>query len=130
MRRSELLTMEWCNVDLGQRYVLLTVTKNGEPRSVPLSTKAVLILEGLPKVIGGMVFPVSASALKGAWERACARAGISDLHFHDLRHEATSRIALKLPNLIELASVTGHKDVRMLGRYYHPRAAELALKLG
>lgn len=78
----------------------------------------------------GLIFPVTVSALKHAWERACATADIVNLHFHDLRHEATSRIAQKLPNHIELASVTGHKDFRKLGRYYHPRASELALKLG
>ena len=130
MRRTEILTMEWCNVDLVQRVVFLPLTKNGEPRTVPLSTRAVAVLQQLPDAKFGLVFPVSASALKHAWERACATAGILDLHFHDLRHEATSRIAQKLPNLIELASVTGHKDVRMLRRYYHPRASELALKLG
>lgn len=51
-----------------------------------------------------------------------------DLHFHDLRHEATSRLAEKLA-MHELMKVTGHKSTRMLGRYYHPRAADLAEKL-
>jgi integrase len=130
MRRSELLTLDWANIDLVNRTVLLHMTKNGDPRTVPLSSKAVRILDTLPSEKSGPVFPTSASALKHSWERACITAGIKDLHFHDLRHEATSRIALRLPNLIELASVTGHKDVRMLGRYYHPRASELAKKLG
>jgi integrase len=58
------------------------------------------------------------------------KAGIQDLHFHDLRHEATTRLSEKLPNILELSSVTGHKDLRMLKRYYHPKAEELALKLG
>jgi integrase len=78
----------------------------------------------------GRAFPITANALKLAFERAVKRAGIEDLHFHDLRHEATSRLAEKLPNVIELAAVTGHKDLRMLKRYYHPRAEDLALKLG
>lgn len=52
-----------------------------------------------------------------------------DLHFHDLRHEATSRLAEKLA-MHELMKVTGHKSSRMLGRYYHPRAEDLAKKLG
>jgi integrase len=55
---------------------------------------------------------------------------LDDLRFHDLRHEATSRLAEKVPNLIELASITGHKDLQMLKRYYHPKAEDLALKLG
>ncbi len=51
-----------------------------------------------------------------------------DLHFHDLRHEATTRLAEKL-EMHELMKVTGHKTTRMLARYYHPRAADLAKKL-
>jgi integrase len=64
------------------------------------------------------------------WKRVCRKAGITNLHFHDLRHEATTRLANKLPNILELSAVTGHKDLRMLKRYYHPKAEELALKLG
>ena len=130
MRRGELLLLRWTNVDLNGRTAILHVTKNGDPRIVPLSTAAVSILSSMPRSLCGRIFPVSADALKHAWQRACKSAGIHDLHFHDLRHEATSRIAAKLPNLIELASVTGHRDVTMLARYYHPHAEELAQKLG
>jgi len=52
-----------------------------------------------------------------------------DLHFHDLRHEATSRLAEKL-EMHELMKVTGHKSSAMLARYYHPGAEDLAQKLG
>jgi len=52
-----------------------------------------------------------------------------DLNFHDLRHEAASRLAEKLTNILELSSVTGHRDLRMLKRYYHPGPEDLALKL-
>lgn len=136
MRRGELLALEWKNVDLKKRVALLEVTKNGDSRSVPLSSRAVAVLEGLKEKDGvqvlavGKVFRTTEAALKKAFERACERAGIDDFHFHDLRHEATSRLAEKLPNLIELAAVTGHKDLRMLKRYYHPRAEDLARKLG
>jgi integrase len=88
-----------------------------------------VILEGLPRSITGMVFPTSQSAVKQAFARACERAGIDDLHFHDLRHEGTSKMADKL-QLHELMKVTGHKDARMLARYYHPRTEDLAKKLG
>jgi len=60
---------------------------------------------------------------------AVKRAGIDDLKFHDLRHEATSRLAEKLA-LHELMKVTGHGSIRMLARYYHPRAEDMAKKLG
>lgn len=130
MRRGELLALAWENINLSKRTAYLPDTKNGETRTVPLSSRAIAVLSGLPRSIDGRVFPVTTNALKLAFERAVRRAGIEDFHFHDLRHEATSRLAEKLPNLIELASVTGHKDLRMLKRYYHPRAEDLALKLG
>jgi len=130
MRRGELLALRWKDINLSKRTAYLFMTKNGEARTVPLSSAAVAVLQALPRAIDGRVFPVTPNALKHAWERACEAAGIQDLHFHDLRHEAASRIAERLPNIIELAAVTGHKDVKMLARYYHPRAEELALKLG
>ncbi|MFZ5463765.1 MAG: tyrosine-type recombinase/integrase, partial [Pseudomonadota bacterium] len=80
-----------------------------------------------PLVLAGWRDRRLAAGCKGATVR---RAGIEDFHFHDLRHKATSRLAEKLPNVIELAAVTGHKDLRMLKRYYHPRAEDLARKLG
>lgn len=130
MRRGELLSLRWENVDLKKRVACLPETKNGETRNVPLSSCAVEILENLPRSIDGRVFPTTEDALKKAFSRARERAKINDLHFHDLRHEATSRLAEKLANVIELAAVTGHKDLRMLKRYYHPRAEDLAKKLG
>jgi len=131
MRLGELLALRWENVNLKEQTAYLPDTKNGESRTVPLSTRAVALLESLPsKGVDGPVFQVSSQAVKQAWSRALKRAGIKDLRIHDQRHEATSRLAEKLPNLIELAAVTGHKDLRMLKRYYHPRAADLAKKLG
>ncbi len=130
MRQGEMLALTWDNVDVKAQTAHLEDTKNGESRTVPLSSRAVALLDALPRSPAARVFPISAQAVKLAWGRACRRAGIEDLHFHDLRHEATSRLAEKLPNLIELAAVTGHLDPRMLKRYYHPRAEDLAKKLG
>ena len=130
MRRGELLALRWEHVDLKQRTAHLPETKNGGARTVPLSRRALAILKKLPHSPGGRVFPISAQAVQLAWGRACKRAGLDNLHFHDLRHEAASRLGEKLSNVLELAAVTGHKDLRMLKRYYHPRAADLAKKLG
>jgi integrase len=130
MRRGELLALTWENIHLDRRIAFLPDTKNGDSRTVPLSTTAINLLRQLPRSVVGPVFPITANALKLCFRRACIRAGIEDLHFHDLRHEATSRLAEKLTNILELSAVTGHKDLRMLKRYYHPRAEELALKLG
>lgn len=130
MRRGELLSLTWDNVDWSRSGVRLPITKNGDARNVPLSTVAVAILHSLPRSIDGRIFPITEAALKKAFTRACERAKIENLHFHDLRHEATSRLAEKLSNVMELAAVTGHKDLKMLKRYYHPRVEELARKLG
>lgn len=148
MRQGEIMSLAWANVDLDAATAHLPLTKNGEARTVPLSIKAVGVLRELPRSIDGRVFPITQNALKHAWlralfralkdyERDCKKAGrkpdpgfLNDLRFHDLRHEATSRIAEKLSNILELASVTGHKDLQMLKRYYHPRAEDLARKLG
>lgn len=130
MRRSELLALRWSDVFLADRYVQLHDTKNGESREVPLSTHAYKLLDGLPRHISGRVFPTTADAVKKAFTRAVERADLGNLHFHDLRHEATSRIAEKLENVLELSAVTGHKSLTMLKRYYHPRAKDLARKLG
>jgi integrase len=63
-------------------------------------------------------------------ERARVKAKLDDWHFHDLRHMAITRLAEKLPNLIELSAVSGHKSLAMLRRYYHPNPELLAEKLG
>ncbi|MCZ2172975.1 MAG: site-specific integrase [Burkholderiales bacterium] len=129
MRRGELLVLRWEDIDLRQRVAHLSDTKNGTSRDVPLSTAAVAVLKKLPRQISGRVFPITPTVITEGFERACERAEIEDLRFHDLRHEATSRLAEKLA-MHELMKVTGHKDPRMLARYYHPRAADLAKKLG
>ena len=130
MRRGELCRLRWEFIDLHGATAHIPHTKNGQARDVPLSSRAVAILHALPRRIDGRVFGLQPDSVTQAFERAADRAGIENLRLHDLRHEATSRLAEKLPNLIELAAVTGHKDLRMLKRYYHPRATDLAKKLG
>ena len=147
MRRGELFELRWKHVSLERRTAHLPATKNGFPRSLPLTPKAVELLRNLPRSLCGRVFPTTPDALKKAFVRGLARARtrylddcekasaapqedfLLDLRFHDLRHEATCRLATKLPNLIELASVTGHREVNMLKRYYNITAEELAAKL-
>lgn len=151
MRQGELLGLRWEHIDLKRRVAHLPETKNGDTRDVPLSSRAVAALETLPHAIKGQVFATTASALDQSWRRCVARsrrmyeaelkqAGVSDrdiaddplllnLTWHDLRHEGTSRLADKLA-MHELMKVTGHKDSRNLARYYHPKAEDLAKKLG
>ena len=74
-------------------------------------------------------YPIHFEGLKSLWRRAMKRADIQDLHFHDLRHESTSRFFELGLNVVEVAAITGHKDLKMLQRYTHLRAEDLARKL-
>jgi len=120
----------WKNVDLNRRTAHLPETKNGSARTVPLSSVAVEVLRGLPRSMDGRVFGTTYEAIHLSFVRACRRAGIEDLRFHDLRHEATSRLFEKGFNPMEVSSITGHKTLQMLKRYTHLRAEDLAKRLG
>jgi integrase len=130
MRQGEILSLRWLDIDLTKRTAHLETTKNGDRRTVPLSTRAVQILQEIPRSIDGQVFPMNRPALCANFESACKRANIEDLHFHDLRHTAITNMASKFSNILELSAVTGHRQLSMLKKYYHPRAEDLALKLG
>lgn len=130
MRRGELLSLRWEYIDLQARTAFLPDTKNGESRTVPLSSAAAQVLSELSKHISGAVIPVKFFSLDAAFKRACKRAGLQEVRFHDLRRTAITRMADKLPNVIELAAVSGHKSLMVLKRYYRPAPIDLAKKLG
>ena len=92
MRRAEILFLLWSNIYLEDRYLILPDTKNGEVRAVPLSTNAISILRSLVRNTD-KVFSIRPDTITRGFKRACKRAGLEDLRFHDLRHEATSRFA-------------------------------------
>ena len=130
MRRGELLSAEWRYLDIEHRTLHLPHTKNGFARTVPLSPSALTALQGLDTDHEGRIFPMSKVALKQAWGRLKRRAGVTDLRFHDFRHEAISRFFEMGLSLPEVASISGHRDPRMLLRYTHFEAATIARKLG
>ena len=131
MRRSELVSLEWQNVDLSQRVAHLPNTKNGDSRDVPLSTRAVQTLrQRVPGAGADRVFKSTQNALRLSWEHARHKAHLTDLRFHDLRHEAVSRLFEKGLNVVEVGTISGHKELRMLRRYTHLRASSLAERLG
>jgi len=130
MRRGEIIGLRWEHIDLQKRTAFVPITKNGQSRLVPLTVLALETLAKLPRSIDGRVFPVNGPMLSAAIERARIKADLKDWHFHDLRHMAITRLAEKLPNLIELSAVSGHKSLAMLKRYYHPNAEQLARKIG
>jgi len=129
MRQGELLGLTWSDVDLKRRVVHLDDTKSGDPRDVPLSSRAIEVLRSLPRQIDGRVFAVAQDRFIRGFAAACRRAGIEGLKFHDLRHEAASRLAERL-SAHELCKMLGWRTMQMALRYYHPRAEDLARKLG
>ena len=118
MRRSEILSLGWDDIDLEAQIATLAQTKNGSKREVPLTKLALEILNGLNHETD-YVFPISDNAFRLSWSRLIKRSGIKDLRFHDLRHEAVSRffeIGLSVP---EVGLISGHRDLRMLSSYIH-----------
>ena len=122
--------MRWDHLDRRARVLLIPETKTGTPRRVPLSTAALGVLDGLPRRLDGRVWGMRPDSISQAFERVCKVAGIEGLTFHDLRHEATSRLFEKGLNPMEVAAITGHKTLQMLKRYTHLRAEDLVGRLG
>lgn len=121
--------LQWSEVNLKKRTAHLPETKNGNARTVPLSSRAVTVLEALPRNLDGRVFGVTYEGIHQSYVRACRRAGIKGLTFHDLRHEAITRLAEQGLTIMELQAISGHKTMQMLLKYTHLRAEDLALKL-
>lgn len=130
MRRGEILTLEWRHVDLQRRTAHLPRTKNGYARTVPMTNGAMEVLLKQPRTFDSkLVFNVSSDALKMCWRRIMVKTELDDLHFHDFRHEAISRLFEMGLSMPEVALISGHRDPRMLMRYTHLVPYQLAQKL-
>lgn len=126
MRAGEIVKLRWEQIDLSNGVIRLSMTKNGDRRVVPLSEAAETLIRALPRpLLGGRLTGFhDSNGLGAAFRRACKRAGIIGLCFHDLRHEAASRLAPHMP-VATLAKVMGWKTLQMAMRYYNPSDAEL-----
>lgn len=125
MRRSEITGLTWDMIDFDKRTATLPKTKNGDKRDVPLSSKAIAILDvSQPKP-----FDVSPEVLTALFSKACKKAGIENANFHDSRHTAITKLA-KVLSPYELARMVGHKSLSMTLVYYNETASEIAKKLG
>ena len=125
MRQSEILRIQEQHINFELRTLLIPETKNGKPRTIPLSKLAFSILSTRVLSERGLIFPHTSSALRQSWRRLVKRIDIEDLRFHDLRHEAISRLFEKGLNLAEVMLISGHTDHRMLLRYTHLEASRL-----
>jgi integrase len=130
MRSGEILGLTIHTVDKAARVAHLPLTKNGGARDVPLSTRALELLELLPAVEEGMpLFNLGDQSRDALFRKGRDRSGIKNLTFHDTRHEAITRLAKKLQPLA-LARMTGHTDLNELMTYYNESAADIAAQLG
>ncbi|MET3234238.1 UNVERIFIED_ORG: integrase [Burkholderia sp. 1263] len=155
MRMREMYTLDVAQVDVERRTVFLDKTKNGSKRQVPLTTIALQAFEDYVELVkgrdpemegfsfeGGRLFPWWSGSrdskvlagvsvrLSGQFGRIFNAAGCDDFKFHDLRHEATSRLYERTSlSDVQIAKITGHSDTKVLMRYSNLRGSELALRL-
>jgi integrase len=121
MRAGEICGLK--KTDVAGRVARLHITKNGLPRNVPLSVRALEIWSLVPDG-----FNVTPGTLDALFRRARDNTGIKGMTFHDTRHEAITRLAAKL-NVLDLARMVGHSDIRQLQTYYNATAEDIAAKL-
>ena len=129
MRRGELLNIKYEHIDWTKRTLTIPDTKTYVERNIPLTNKALKLLKRMTPGDDGKLFSLKPDSVSQAFSRGCATAGITDLRFHDLRHEGTTRFFEMGLNVMEVATITGHKDLKMLNRYTHLKAENIALKL-
>ena len=129
MRAGEICGLIWNDIYLTKRIAHLPITKNGSSRDVPLSKRAIEIIEKLKGIDEKSVFNVDAKTLDVLFRRARDKCEIEDLHFHDTRREALTRMSKKVP-VEMLAKISGHKDLRiLLNVYYRPEMSDIASML-
>ena len=147
MRQGEILALTWKHIDKAKALATLEDTKNGERRVVPLAPSALAVLDALPRTLRGPVFATTTEALVQSWKRAVVRAQrtylgdcekqeqevdpdfLIDLHFHDLRHEAISRLFEMGLDAMTVSEISGHKTLSQLKRYTHLSKQDVAQKL-
>jgi integrase len=127
LRSGNIVELHWEKIDFAKNEICVGMTKNGSPITVPLSRAAKNALLAYPGLAptGRITRFSGCEGLAAAFGVACRRAGITGMTFHDLRHEAASRIAPHVPT-VTLAKLMGWKTISMAMRYYNPKGKELA----
>lgn len=133
-RRMEILGLLWSDIDLNRKVIILSDTKNGETRLLPiqgLAHKLISDYANIKHIHSGLVFPSRHNAnkpleIRSPWEAALKKANIKDFRLHDLRHSAASYLAMNGATLSEIAEVLGHKTLQMVKRYSHLSEAHTA----
>jgi integrase len=138
MRRGEILALRWGQVDIPRQSATVLESKNGLSRVVLMTTSALFVLEQAKSLARDddeattkdLVFQMTTNGFMLSWQRLVKAAKITDLHFHDLRHEAISRLFEAGLTVPEVASISGHRTMSMLMRYAHANNSSVRAKLG
>ncbi|GJH04485.1 site-specific integrase [Paraburkholderia terrae] len=126
MRRGEILRADWTHYDESARRLHVPFSKNGDARNVPISARARALLDLIGARQSGKIVGVRETTFANLWNTAKKDTAWADLHFHDARHEATTRFAKLVPTVLHLQKITGHRDLKSLLIYFNPEADELA----
>jgi len=128
MRRGEIYSLKWENVDLERKKILVKNTKSGEDRAVPINSFLDPLLASITKT-SELVFTNQVGRMIGdtkpAWTKALRQAGIENLKFHDLRHTVATRLARAKVTESVIALILGHKRTSITSRYINPQWDEM-----
>jgi len=137
MRQGEIYSIKKGDINAHNQTLNIPETKTDKPRTIPLSTRALKALTEQMRASGNVVqmvdrpiFEVNRWTEWNRFTRLKEQCGIEDLRFHDLRHEATSRLFERGFNVMEVASITGHENLKHLKRYTHIKPESLVARLG
>lgn len=128
MRLSEIMNLQWHEVDIANEVIKLPTSKNGDPRFIPMkglvldAVKAKAekqVMKGADLLFPSPLNPKQPIDIRSAWETAIKKSGIQDFRFHDLRHTTASHLAMSGKGLHDIASLLGHKDLQVTRRYAH-----------
>lgn len=135
LRQGMLMALRWEWIDFNSRAIRIPTAyrrqaNKGVPAALPLSSRAIAVLQAMPRAINGKVFDTTTAAIVMIWKKSRLALGIKNLRWHDLRHEAASRFSERGLHPLQIAAVTGHKNLNMLRRYTHLKVEDLAVMLG
>ena len=124
MRRGEIFSLKWEQVDLEHGFILLDISKNGERREIPINTTLEYLFKDLPHSVESMYVFAGKNGnpltdIKNSFHAALKKAGILDFRFHDLRHTFASHLVMAGVDLTSVKELLGHKDITMTLRYSH-----------
>ena len=135
MRRTEILSLKWRDVDFAKSFILIEDSKSGRSRKVPMNEFVYRTLKELPRTSDEHVFfnPETNDHIKDiktSFRTACQRAEIRGVRLHDLRHTAASKMIEAGADLVTVSKILGHASIQMTMRYAHPTPENMRLAVG